>query len=706
MSSYFGDTGDEEDYEEEEDFDEWLRQEERNRRTRTPHQDEKSVLDDEKEEDDEPSLQGRVNLRENVNLYKVEATPARLKAAARLEGAKSRGFTRYETTRGQQKRQTMETKVDLKKREQKDKRTHQRLLDDYKKKHLTRFDTTTPEGKEKFDAFQKRWANQPDSVWLNLNECTSVLSAMNQDLGVAKSQESITDECVQLAKNMGGTHRATAIGKAYGEVETEKILEQGEIDKTIKGLMGIASQNKLDNNQKYRDIMALDNDERKVRELQTYLGSKGKSLGVWGKIAKRRPIGRSMTDKMDVSLDIIKNTRTSASKRASETAKLQSLADAATATGQKVPAGVAAYLATAKTQDADTETSGFDSEEKESLADRVGNPFSGMSLGRGGGGDDDEYGGGSYSRGGGMSEMFGVADASGGMDTDSLGQGDSPLSDMSQEHDQPAHRSLSVKSTVLGKETVGSGGLFESSMAESGAGVGLGDWNPRAFDVAEGGETRGEKFLRKQRAPTQGEEGPLGGDIQPGSMSLFSQFGATPGSYQPQPGNTTLDLGAGQYTPSTPINLGTKRPVYEQGGDPLDYTGVRGARGPNGSDIAEAQPRRSLDLGMGVPQGIKDAAARIPDDETYHKQTQQRGALNLGLKQDQKPTTGINILGMSSVKAPDVNSIVKETNIPTNRPMASGVINQHKKSGLDVGHLIGSTPKKKKKMNLFGGLPR
>ena len=106
-----GDTGDAEEDDENFDWDEWERQQ--RRQGKTPHQDKEFVIDDEK--DDEPSLQGRVNLKENVNIYKVDATPERLKAAARLEGAKSRGFTSYETVKGEQKRQTMAEKVKLKK---------------------------------------------------------------------------------------------------------------------------------------------------------------------------------------------------------------------------------------------------------------------------------------------------------------------------------------------------------------------------------------------------------------------------------------------------------------------------------------------------------------------------------------------------------------------------------------------------------------
>jgi len=507
----------------------------------------------------------------------------------------------------------------------------------------------TKVSREKHGEITDFWNSKPKEVWMEQNSCVNALLQMNKELGINIDGESISSECTKIATSMGGVEYREAMGKTRGKIQSRRMEEQAERLDMIDDMEAIARDKGIN----IDAAKGITDDRQKQAKLQELLGRETKALGWKDKIKKRgaSKIGvGTLRDKMDVSLDIIKNPRTSQSKRATETAKLQSLAASATATGEYVPKGVAAYLAVAKTQEAEgigaeVDTTELDKESKlDSLTGAVsgiGGAFSGMNLGRGGGGgDDDEYGGSSYSKGSDMNEMFGVASATGGMDTDAMGRGDTPLTDMSQEHggDQAIHGTMKIKSKVLGKQKVGSGSLFESSMTESKSGVSLSDWSPTAFDT---GEKRGEKFLRERGAPTEGEGGPVGGDLRPGSMSLLSQFGKT------QPGTKSLDLGAGQFTAATPIDLGTER-----------------------------------------------------------RQGQPRASINLGLKQDQKPTTGINILGMSGVRAPDVNSIVKETSVPTNKPMASGVINQHKKSGLDVGHLIGKAPKKKKKMNLFGGLPR
>lgn len=510
----------------------------------------------------------------------------------------------------------------------------------------------TKVNREKHGEITDFWNSKPKETWMEQNSCVTALRQMNKELGINIDRESITSECVKIATSMGGTEYREAMGKTRGKIESRRMEERAERLDMIADMEAIARDKGIN----IDAATSITDDRQKYAKLQELLGREGKALGWKDKIKKRgaSKIGvGTLRDKMDVSLDIIKNPRTSQSKRATETAKLQSLAASATATGEYVPKGVAAYLAVAKTQEtegigAEVDTTELDKESKldsvTGAVSGIGGAFSGINLGRGSrGGTSSELdydGGGSYSKGGGMNEMFGVASATGGMDTDAMGKGDTPLTDMSQEHggDEAIHGTMKIKSKVLGKQKVGSGGLFESSMTETKSGVSLSDWSPTAFDT---GEKRGEKFLRERGAPTEGEGGPVGGDLRPGSMSLLSQFGKT------RPGTKSLDLGAGQFTAATPIDLGTEQ-----------------------------------------------------------RQGQPRASINLGLKQDQKPTTGINILGMSGVRAPDVNSIVKETNVPTNKPMTSGVINQHKKSGLDVGHLIGKTPKKKKKMNLFGGLPR
>ena len=527
------------------------------------------------------------------------------------------------------------------------------------------FDTSTKKGMDNLTAFLEKWDKHPDSVWLSRNNCVSALGAMYREGGVVRNTSSIVTDCVNIAKNMGGEGRQIALS----QIQETRTKKEAEIEDEVRDLIGIAQDtvdedgNSVFTTDELEAVQKQPTMAQQKRAIIKLLGTKAEGKADLLDKLKVKAGKGDITQQMNVLLLEAKNPKTKSGKRANAIAKLETLQQTAISIGTDVPPGVTAFLAVAKEQDLETQM-GEDKEKGDrlagvkGLASELGAGLVTRVAGGGGGDPDDPDDPFTYrkSGGGGFGSKLGTVE----MDTDQIGSGAGGVTEMFGGVGVGAVPT-SIKSKVLGKETIGSGDLFESSMTASKAGVDLGDWSPRAYDVPEGGETRGEKFLRKRSAPTEGEAGPLGGDLTPGSMSFDFRSGRGPGTAR-------LDLGAGQFTPSTPINLGTQAPKQPQvGGDIY----------PRGSDIAQTQPRSP--------------------------------SINLGLRSDQRPSSGINLLGTKTnigVKAPDVNSIVKETNIPTNKPMAGGGIGISAKPGLDKGHLIGTPPKKNKKMNLFGGLPR
>ena len=582
--------------------------------------------------------------------------------------------------------------------------------------------------------------------WINPAKCGSILESMYQQAGIPTSGPdsiNVVKQCKDIAINMGiGSIQKTRdmLARQKGYLEGEKMKKEFALSEEITELMDSAEeiQKNLsgDAAAKFAKKLAIidkkSTNKTKKRQMQLLLQSvevtdatgivaglkaKGKiKLGALPvkRLKKLREEGSEVAYKrsMESLLSDIRSKGTSGSKKSQLITELQAVTDSAEISGFTPPAAVTAFLASHSDdveaavelpEAMEDEDSGGKLDVLKDVGSTIGSTVSDTAHSAG-----DVLGG---NTGHNMSdignEMSGMASniGKGGTDLDQFGKGGSPLESMSTEHqdDGPIHGSMKLKSVTLGKTQVGGGGLFKSSMTESGAGVGLGDWNPRAFDVAEGTETRGERFLRTQRQATEGEEGPLGGDIQPGTMS-FDYSGLGGGGI----GTRRLDLSAGQYTATSPFSLGVQK------------------------------GRSDLDLGMGgmgTPQGIKDAAARMPDDETYHKQkggdpladtnrfnqeplmgrgqngsdimeTQPRTQLNLGLTDDQRPSTGVNLLGMGNVKAPRVGKLTAENTVPIKGPMRSGVINQATGRGFDTAHILGNTPKKKRKMNLFGGMPR
>lgn len=502
------------------------------------------------------------------------------------------------------------------------------------------FNTKTKIGYDKFEAFMEKWDDQPEGVWLSKNKCVSALSAMYREGGIERSTGNILSDCNQIAESMGGA----GLTKAKKRVREARYEEEAKIEDDVIKLVGIAQDSGKFSEEQLSEIKTKGTMEQQKRAIIKLLGSdKGTKVSMMDTLKVK--VGKGgIEQQMNVLLAQAKNPQTKSGKRSKAIAKLETLQQTAIASGVDVPPGVTSYLAVIGEQDLETEI-GEDDEKEDRLAGVKG-MASELGAGlvsrvAGSGGDDidvDEFG--ERSSGGGFGSKLGDSHIE--MDTDQIGSRGGGITELFGGVGVGAVPT-SLKSKVLGKETIGSGDLFESSITASKAGVDLGDWSPRAYDVPEGGETRGERFLRKRSAPTTGEAGPLGGDLTPGSMSFDFRSGRGPGSAR-------LDLGAGQFTPSTPINLGTQR-----------------------------------------------------------KPDQPRASINLGLNASQRPSTGINLLGTRTnvgVKAPDVNSIVKETNIPTNRPMAGGGISMNAKPGIDKGHLLGTPPKKKRKMNLFGGLPR
>ena len=516
----------------------------------------------------------------------------------------------------------------------------------------------------------------------------------------------VTKECTTIANNLGLQQDKIAmklLAQQKGYLEGQKLEKEFQIKEDLSDLESIFDEVKFqmtsegkrtaDFENKYNKIMGEPNLKTRKRLLTNLLGSQkldkpGFMEGIKAKVKvkvgrfpgleKLREEGSEVQFQRQMGnlLGKARSAGTSPAKRAQLIAELQATSDAAQLAGFKPQTSVKSFLASQEASDiADvvptlTEEDDVKSEKLDVLKD-VGSTI-GSTVSEAGHGLGETLSGNTGSTMSDVSgEMASMASNIGktGTDLDQFGKGGSPLESMSTEHqgDAPIHGSMKLKSVTLGKDTVGSGGLFEQTMAQSGAGVKLGDWDPYAFRQPEGQEKRGEKFLRERGAPTEGEAGPVGGDIQPGTMDFDFTAGHGPGTKK-------LDLGAGQFTRDTHQDITTKQRT------PLDL----GLGSSFGRSVAEGGP-----VGVGGSQELPS-----------YSHTKQN--LNLGLTDEQRPTTGVNLLGLGNVKAPNVTRVTA-----TKKSGTGSLINQATGgSGLDTGHLIGNTPKKKRKLNLFGGMPR
>ena len=603
------------------------------------------------------------------------------------------------------------------------------------------------------DSFMKKFDDIPDIDWKKSGKCMVYLTDLYKTAGIPLATEpgdvsgiDISSQCQEIAKSLGSQadkERDLIMTRSRALKDAERMEKEIDLQEEIDDLSGLAADIK---NQmviekkgtkqfdvKLSNIMALTDKKSQKRQLANFLaaqkvskpgfmaGIKAKvkvTAGMFPGLEKLREEGSEVAyqRRMGTLLDTIRSSRTSASKRATLTGELQATFDAAEAAGFTPQSAVAGYL---KSRPEGSEAVSPLSEEDESggkldVLKDVGSTI-GSSVAEAGHGLGETIGGNTGNSisdiGGEMAGMAKAMDA-GSTDLDqfgsSMGKSGSPLESMSTEHDgdDPIHGSMKLKSVTLGKTEVGSGNLFEQTMAESSAGVKLGDWNPAAFSQQE---PRGEKFLRERGAPTEGEAGPVGGDLEPGTMAFDFTAGTGPGTRK-------LDLGAGQFTSGyTPSGDFTFKPREQRstldlglgssfGNSVAEGGGVGiGARDKLvGHDNIDRYPQR-IDKVDARDGAIENARAHGHDTHSEP----QRANLNLGLKTNQRPTTGVNLLGLGNVKAPSVTRVTATKRGGNGFGEAGSLIDQVAgKSGLDTSHLIGNTPKKKRKMNLFGGMPR